>query len=744
MITNVAQIGASARRQRPPLAHEWSEGFGGANADRGLPTAAARLCMLLSGMLLWGLYALPTWADVPRAETTAFVRAAFESAAWQCNGRRGKVAALYGVTSKELPGRLASLSAPARAMVIQTGYAVLGLERASHPPGLPAALARLVTRLPGPLCFLPGVHAVEFIPAPETAPSPPPGTLPLAGDRVRVGIDATDPVERTFRALVFGLALALDRETGASRRRRFRAIHGWRRTWFGLGPVRPRDLALRRNWKETERPRLPAPGSLGPESVFAAAVAEFYAPDGRLTWSPLLGLYLRETLNKGRFADKTSPDELLFQDRFFALAWEDALGFRRRRAVRFRAAPNATTATDFDELTALYPPAGVALAGRGRAVESSCGHAMLLLRPQETPETNAALLLPGLAVTPAARVLGPRSMRRGFWGGYPSYYLVRESDAEIQTYQLEEREVRIYSFSAAVTPAERRRLVQAVLVYVPRYQGDYRFLTENCATLMADLFATALEPARAPPGALLERRTPRGLVKWLLSTGLLEQAPEAVFPPKSRLLAERLAALPVEDKQRRRFEAYLAHRRRTAITAALEQHDADRPLFDLTGKLRRLCEDAVRDRRRSESVDMYCLALQKDLDILIKRHVDAVFYQWLAGRVQQESDAERRKNAENLSEVERAVALQQRYDERAAEFMRFAARRTAAFGTRREATEKPTPVYADAVRRTLERNRAFRAARIPLAERFFGGEFGPRRSLHLKLVAATAELQAGY
>ncbi len=706
---------------------------------RGRPAAVAAAF----SVLLWGLCA-PARTGALGEEAVGNVRTALASAAWRRDGRRGKVAALYGATSAELPECLAALPNAVRTTVLRTGYAMLGLDRAC-PPGLPAALAQLAARLPAALRFIPGMHAIEFIPAHGAEPWVRPATLPLAGDRIRVEVAGTDPAERTIRGLVFGLALALDRETGVSRRRRFRAIHGWRRTWFGLGPVRPRDLAFRRRWEEIERPRLPAPGSIGPESVFAAAAAEFYTTGGRLDWSPLLGLYLRETLNSGRFIDGASPDALLFRSRPFALAWEDAFGFRRRRPLRFRGGPGATLGAGLDELAGWYAVAGIAVAGRGRAIESSCGHAMLLLEPREAPGPDESPLLPALAVTPAARLLGPRSLRRGFWGGYPSYYLVRELDAEIQTYQIEEREVRLYPFTAAMTPSERRRLVQAVLVYAPHYQGNYRFLTENCATLMADLLATALGPARGKPGKLLERRTPIGLLNWLQARDLLARTPEAVYPPKGRLLAERLTALPLGDKQRRRFQAYLAGRHRAAAAAALEQHGADRALLDLVGKLRRLCRAAADERSRSEAVDMYCLGLQKDLDILIKRHVDAVFYQWLAARVQQEFEQEETASAEPLSAVDRAVALQRRYDKRAADFMRFAASRTTAGAdTTHKAESDPAPVYADAVRRTRERNRAFRIARVGLAEQFFGTEFGPRRALHLALVAATAELQTDF
>ncbi len=541
------------------------------------------------------------------------------------------------------------------------------------------------------------------------------------------------------RALAFGLGLALDRAGHGSEDPRFRSVHGWRRSLFGLGPCRPRDLAFRRRWRNAELPRLPAGTRFTPRSVFAAIIAELTTPGGRLGWSPYLGLLVAQNANiaVGRAG---LPG---FCGTGIEVPWEDGLGFRHRLTVPARS-PGGLPG--IAALAALYPRVEIALASPGPRIESSCGHVLLVLRAGSgTPDgASPPPALPDLAVTPAARILGPRSVRRGIFGGYPSYYLIRQAADEFQDYQLFNRTVRCFPFAPSVSRQEREHLVLAVLLYGSQYQGNYRFFSENCASLLADLLGTGLDPNRHPaPKGILARRTPSRLVHFLRSSQILASRPSRIFPGKSAWFRQRLRRLRAARAVDSAFLRYLRRRDIAVRACVLNQRRAGPRLDDLFAAYGRLRREVRGRLKPGSAAGLFLESLGKDLEILVKRHLDAAFYAWIAVRVRHEFS--RLPAGSRGDALDRAHRLEEYYRRRAREFMAFAMERFTANGLQagrnragpgraaREVAPARREAYSRAAARLIELHFAFRLARIGLAEEFFGDRFAPNRAVESAL-----------
>ena len=163
------------------------------------------------------------------------------------------------------------------------------------------------------------------------------------------------------------------------------------------------------------------------------------------------------------------------------------------------------------------------LAGNGAAPMSRFGHSMLRLvicAPGREPGPRCRMDLAH------HRVLSFRafvddvqvSSWQGLTGGYPSRLFVLPLDQVIDEYtRVELRQLTAHPL--ALDRSQREALLQAAAQAHWRYDGDYRFVGNNCAVESGRLLDTAL--ATANP---LQRRTPRGVLRALRAGGWLDPA----------------------------------------------------------------------------------------------------------------------------------------------------------------------------------------------------------------------------
>lgn len=170
------------------------------------------------------------------------------------------------------------------------------------------------------------------------------------------------------------------------------------------------------------------------------------------------------------------------------------------------------------------------LAGSGDAAMSRFGHAMLRL----------AICAPGRAPGPQCRqdlayhrVLSFRafvndvqiSNWRGLTGGYPARLFVLPLDQVIDEYtRIELRDLQAWPL--ALSPQQRAVLLSAAARAHWSYDGQYRFIGNNCAVESGRLLDLAL----TPQARRLQAITPRGVLRRLQETGLAMRE-----PPSQRL-----------------------------------------------------------------------------------------------------------------------------------------------------------------------------------------------------------------
>jgi hypothetical protein len=84
------------------------------------------------------------------------------------------------------------------------------------------------------------------------------------------------------------------------------------------------------------------------------------------------------------------------------------------------------------------------------------------------------------------------SYLKGFFGGYPSVMFMMDPSKVIQEYV--QKEMRnLYSIPLKLSNKERSRLTLKILEDYWTYQGDYQFLTSNCATETRDLLRSVVQ-----------------------------------------------------------------------------------------------------------------------------------------------------------------------------------------------------------------------------------------------------------
>jgi len=575
-----------------------------------------------------------------------------------------------------------------------------------------------------------------------------PVVVPDGSDRIRVLLPVgvgSETLDVVVRGVVRCIAQIADRGGRYSADPRFLALHNWTRSSFD-GGWRAADRALLRAWYGFERERVCAGNApCTPANVFAAAAAEMFGPRGDASWSPAAGVHVCRALGVADPLGSPQVVHRLSGGRAFLFRYEDGFGFQR---VLSLAEPGR-----LKRIVDRYDRIELGLAGAGPRPESMSGHVVLILRAG-VERSAPGPPLPDLLVTPSARIVGPRSMRRGLFGGYPSYYQVSDADRELELYRLRDRDVLCYPFTDALGDDERRRLAAAVLLYAPRYQGDYRFLSENCSNLLARFLETALDPGRRRLDATrLDLRIPQRLLARLQSMGLVARTPGRRIPARTEWLQRRLDALEIPDNARKAVENWLAVRSRVARISAVDPQRAARRLHSLFARLDAVlavCEPAA---RRTPRVRAYLRALVKDFCILIKRHTDDVYYGWVADCIRAEyaqlaacglTEAGTRLSwmSDEAPRLLEGVEQEAFFQERARPFLRYLWERLQGRGrfpatsVAREALEKGefSRIAAD----TLQRYAEFRTLRIPLGEEYFGVPFGALRDLELDLIRRAA------
>jgi len=148
------------------------------------------------------------------------------------------------------------------------------------------------------------------------------------------------------------------------------------------------------------------------------------------------------------------------------------------------------------------------LASPGEDMSSGQGHAMLRLvlcpegfEPEDYGLQNEAEIVnfcaadvrDDLIVSFRASVDDIKlSYMKGFFGGYPSVMFMMDPFKVIQEYV--QKEMRnLYSIPIKLTDEEKKRLSLKILEDYWTYQGDYKFLTSNCATETRDLLRSAIQ-----------------------------------------------------------------------------------------------------------------------------------------------------------------------------------------------------------------------------------------------------------
>ena len=142
----------------------------------------------------------------------------------------------------------------------------------------------------------------------------------------------------------------------------------------------------------------------------------------------------------------------------------------------------------------------------GRRPQSLFGH--VLLRPVHRPGglvrgPGFATMVEIAAITDGP-IAGPAQLARGIFGGYTTTVsTLAASDLEREALHLEQRTIR--RFRLNLSPDERRRTLERVWELERRGYFDYRFFTENCASVLVFLLEAALpETVRIEvPGPLL-------------------------------------------------------------------------------------------------------------------------------------------------------------------------------------------------------------------------------------------------
>ncbi len=677
----------------------------------------------------------PAWAQNaaprPAAATTPITSSAPGTTVaipWQSDRARvAAVAAAYGVAPAALPAFLERQDASLAALVARTGYAFTGF---AAPQGreVLAALLEITAQLPPCFACVPGLYRVSY---------EEPNRILGTRERLRGRFSAPAGTVRLYRiplhvqgfpgmakvTYVHELAHALDRHQRYSEDPRFLAMHGWYRAWFGLGAWHTRNqlFAEQGRWQRAGA----GDAAFSPREAFAFAAADFYTDPWQAFDDPLYHAWIQDVLNQGRaarvpdLAAAGPPPEPL------QLRWEDSFGLVQTLPIGSTPATGGST-RDFAWLASRFADVCIGYADAGDRFESHWGHALLLLEVKA--DAAAPMVLPDLAVTPLARVVGPLSRWHGLVGGYPSYYAGKLTRDSLREYQFDERPVSVYRLSDRVTPEQRQRLILATLYYLHHYRGNYRFLDENCAVLLRDLLCTALPApdAAALRAAWFSGRFPGGVMDLLRERGLLDAQPVHVWPGRTDVLRADLARSGLPPASVTALEAYLKRRAGAARLYARAGLDS----FPALCELRFARADALHAPSAGGTTvpPLFRLELINDVESVYKRFLDETFYNWLGEVSLREFEGGMRAGGPTATRSAPAARdeywfisdAERYYCQRASEFHRFVA---AGLPPAEPAPDAAPAAWTDAADRLRTLSRAFRDQRLDLAERFFRQPF---------------------
>ncbi|MEK6772872.1 MAG: DUF4105 domain-containing protein [Bdellovibrionota bacterium] len=111
------------------------------------------------------------------------------------------------------------------------------------------------------------------------------------------------------------------------------------------------------------------------------------------------------------------------------------------------------------------------------------------------------------------------SYLKGIFGGYPSQPFLLSMTSIIREYnRLEKRD--LISIPLKMTAQEKFNFVGQVLEMYSSYMGEFKFLTNNCATETKDVIKSVVHTNSVQD---LGYSTPKGLLKDLISIGLVEK-----------------------------------------------------------------------------------------------------------------------------------------------------------------------------------------------------------------------------
>lgn len=357
-----------------------------------------------------------------------------------------------------------------------------------------------------------------------------------AGRRLRV-LDG-EAQERLWRqrAIVHAVVARWDEALGLSRRRAWRRLDAW---------IRPheRPLAFR------ERSLNTFSGAFSRERGRASAALDL-ATFAEERFVPV------EALAPGALpADETVPCREPSKTRVLDALLAEA-------GLLDGPAPETGACPAFDawaELDLLRDIEVLLVSASGRRPESLFGH--VLLRPVHGggerlrgPGFETAVEI--VALTGGAGD-GPAHLLRGLLGGYSTVVgAIPLGDFERETLTVDQRTVR--RFRLDLSPSERRQVLQRVWELEGRGYFDYRFFTDNCASVLALLLEGALPGEVELGGGWRLFASPTGTLDDLAAATLRRVAPDGAVTERPLLVAVPGDLVPSGERARRADEGRAA------------------------------------------------------------------------------------------------------------------------------------------------------------------------------------------